>query len=255
MRRKDKGISKQKLLRANNFRDFEVFSFHCRTRRKGTSEDETEISVDYHREKLVFCIMFTGIIEAVGTVTEVLETGTNRSFWIKSPISKELKIDQSVAHDGVCLTVDELKDEMHRVTAVKETLSKTNLATWAPSRLINLERSMLMNGRLDGHLVQGHVDTTGSCIAVKEEAGSWLYTFSFSEQFANLLVEKGSASINGTSLTVFNVQRNSFQVAIIPYTYEHTNIHQLQPGSPVNLEFDIIGKYVLRNTQLQNKSY
>lgn len=197
--------------------------------------------------------MFTGIVEALGTVTEVIEAGSNRSFWIKSAISTELKIDQSVAHDGVCLTVDELKEGQHRVTAVKETLSKTNLVSWAPTRLINLERSMLMNGRLDGHLVQGHVDTTGTCSAVKEEAGSWLFTFSFPEKFANLLVEKGSASINGTSLTVFNVQRNNFSVAIIPYTYEHTNIHQLQPGSPVNLEFDIIGKYVLRNTMLQQR--
>jgi len=197
--------------------------------------------------------MFTGIIEAVGTVTEVIEAGSNRSFWIKSAISSELKIDQSVAHDGVCLTVDELKEDQHRVTAVKETLSKTNLVSWVPARLINLERSMLMNGRLDGHLVQGHVDTTGTCTAIKEEAGSWLFTFSFPEEFANLLVEKGSASVNGTSLTVFNVQRSSFSVAIIPYTYEHTNIHQLQRGAPVNLEFDIIGKYVLRNTMLQQR--
>ena len=197
--------------------------------------------------------MFTGIIEETGTVTEVIETGTNRSFWIKSAISSDLKIDQSVAHDGVCLTVDELKEGQHRVTAVKETLSKTNLITWATNRLINLERSMLINGRLDGHLVQGHVDTTGNCTEVKEEAGSWLFTFSFPEEFANLLVEKGSASVNGTSLTVFNVQRNSFNVAIIPYTYEHTNIHQLEPGTPVNLEFDIIGKYVLRNTTLQQR--
>jgi riboflavin synthase len=197
--------------------------------------------------------MFTGIIEAVGTVTEVIEARSNRSFWIKSAISSELKIDQSVAHDGVCLTVDELKEDQHRVTAIKETLSKTNLVSWVPARLINLERSMLMNGRLDGHLVQGHVDTTGTCTAIKEEAGSWLFTFSFPEEFANLLVEKGSASVNGTSLTVFNVQRSSFSVAIIPYTYEHTNIHQLQRGAPVNLEFDIIGKYVLRNTMLQQR--
>lgn len=197
--------------------------------------------------------MFTGIIEALGAVTEVIETGSNRSFWIKSAISSELKIDQSVAHDGVCLTVDELKEGQHRVTAVKETLSKTNLVSWAPTRLINIERSMLMNGRLDGHLVQGHVDTTGVCKAIKEEAGSWLFSFSFPEHFANLLVEKGSASINGTSLTIFNVERSDFSVAIIPYTYEHTNIHQLVPGSPVNLEFDIIGKYVLRNTMLQKQ--
>ena len=195
--------------------------------------------------------MFTGIIEAVGSVTEVIETGSNRSFWIKSAISSELKIDQSVAHDGVCLTVDELKEGQHRVTAVKETLSKTNLVSWGSTRLINLERSMLMNGRLDGHLVQGHVDTTGTCKEIKEEAGSWLFTFFFPEEFANLLVEKGSASVNGTSLTVFNVQRSNFSVAIIPYTYEHTNIHQLQAGSQVNIEFDIIGKYVLRNTMLQ----
>lgn len=195
--------------------------------------------------------MFTGIIEATGTVTEIIETGSNRSFWIKSAISSQLKIDQSVAHDGVCLTVDELKDGHHRVTAVKETLSKTNLVLWANDRLINLERSMLMNGRLDGHLVQGHVDTTGTCTAVTEQAGSWLFSFSFPEQFANLLVEKGSVSVNGTSLTVFDVQRSNFSVAIIPYTYEHTSIHQLKPGSPVNLEFDIIGKYVLRNTMLK----
>lgn len=195
--------------------------------------------------------MFTGIIEATGTITEIIETGSNRSFWIKSAISSELKIDQSVAHDGVCLTVDELKEGHHRVTAVKETLSKTNLVLWATDRLINLERSMLMNGRLDGHLVQGHVDTTGTCTAVSEQAGSWLFSFSFPEQFANLLVEKGSVSVNGTSLTVFDVQKSSFSVAIIPYTYEHTSIHQLKTGSPVNLEFDIIGKYVLRNTMLQ----
>ncbi len=250
MRRKDKGISKQNLFEVNNFSGKAYFLLTVNPITNGLNDKRVKIPVDYHREKLVFCTMFTGIIEAVGTITDVVEIGNNRSFWIKSPISTELKIDQSVSHDGVCLTVDELKGDQHRVTAVKETLSKTNLTTWAPSRLINLERSMLMNGRLDGHLVQGHVDSTGECLSIKEEAGSWLYTFSFPEQFANLLVEKGSASINGTSLTIFNVQRNNFTVAIIPYTYEHTNIHQLQPGSAINLEFDIIGKYVLRNAQL-----
>ncbi|ULQ58158.1 riboflavin synthase [Flavihumibacter rivuli] len=190
--------------------------------------------------------MFTGIIESLGTIAALETSGTNKIFWVSSPISHELKIDQSVAHNGVCLTVDALKDGQHRVTAIAETLEKTNLGELQPGDLLNLERCMVMNGRIDGHIVQGHVDGTGTCTGVKDLDGSWEYRFSIDPQFAPLIIEKGSICINGTSLTLFNVTTDSFSVAIIPYTYEHTNINQLVPGSKVNLEFDMIGKYVNR---------
>mgnify|MGYP006143852039 FL=1 len=195
--------------------------------------------------------MFTGIIEAIGFVTDIQQHGTNKTFWISSPVSKELKIDQSVAHNGVCLTVEEVKDGQHRVTAILETLEKTSLNNWQLQGIVNIERCLELHSRLDGHMVQGHVDTTGSCTSVEEQNGSWLYTFSFPESFAPLLVEKGSIALNGISLTVFNVSNNSFSVAIIPFTYEHTNMKEVEAGTVVNLEFDIIGKYVLRNRQLQ----
>ncbi|MBK8088767.1 MAG: riboflavin synthase [Chitinophagaceae bacterium] len=195
--------------------------------------------------------MFTGIIESVGLVNEIIETGTNKTFWISSPVSKELKVDQSVAHSGVCLTVEEVDGTRHRVTAIRETLEKSNLNTWSVHEKVNIERCLQFNGRLDGHMVQGHVDTTGICTNVEEQNGSWLYQFQFPENFASLIVEKGSISLNGISLTIFNVGTNAFNVAIIPYTYEHTNMQDIQTGSGVNLEFDIIGKYVMRSNQLQ----
>lgn len=194
--------------------------------------------------------MFTGIIESVGIVTEIILNGTNKTFWISSPVSKELKVDQSVAHSGVCLTVEEIKGKLHRVTAILETLEKSSLNSWAINEKVNIERCLQINGRLDGHMVQGHVDTTGICTGVEEQNGSWLYQFQFPQHFASLIVEKGSVSLNGISLTVFNVGRSSFNVAIIPYTYEHTNMQDMKKGSIVNIEFDIIGKYVLRNKQL-----
>ena len=198
--------------------------------------------------------MFTGIIEATGAITGIETNGTNKTFWISSPVSHELKIDQSVAHNGVCLTVEEVKDGQHKVTAIAETLDKTNLGAWENHHLINIERCLLMNARLDGHMVQGHVDTTGTCIKSTELDGSWEYTFQFPTRFAALLVEKGSIAVNGISLTVFNVGSDRFSVAIIPYTYEHTNMQSVKEGVTVNLEFDIIGKYVLRNAQLHKSS-
>ena len=194
--------------------------------------------------------MFTGIIESVGEVKNLYEAGTNRTFWIESPLSHEFTIDQSVAHDGVCLTVEEVSGNRHRVTAVLETLEKTALREWATGRIINLEQSLLPSKRLDGHFVQGHVDTTGTCEAIKDQMGSFEVLFSFPEPFAPLLIEKGSISLNGISLTIFDVKRNSFKVAIIPYTWEHTNLKQIKQGDPVNLEFDMVGKYIRRHLQL-----
>lgn len=190
--------------------------------------------------------MFTGIIEALGIVQSIEKQGTNVTFRISSPISPELKIDQSVSHNGVCLTVEEVKEGIHTVTAIDETLKKTNLAAWREGSLVNLERCMMMNGRLDGHIVQGHADTTAICIEKKDAGGSWEYRFQFPRQFAALVIEKGSVSLNGISLTVFNADENSFSAAIIPYTYTHTNIQEVKEGSAVNIEFDIIGKYVNR---------
>lgn len=190
--------------------------------------------------------MFTGIIEAFGIIHSIEKQGTNTAFWISSPFSDELKADQSVSHNGVCLTVEEVKDSMHKVTAIEETLKKTNLSEWDKGTLVNVERCMTMNGRIDGHIVQGHVDTTAICTEKKDADGSWEFRFEFPKQFAALVIEKGSISINGISLTVFNVDDHSFSVAIIPYTYTHTNIQQAKEGSTVNIEFDMIGKYVNR---------
>jgi riboflavin synthase len=190
--------------------------------------------------------MFTGIIESIGKVESVEVHENNKVFWVSSPISPELKVDQSVSHDGVCLTVEEIKNNQHRVTAIDETMKKTNLHTWHLGSVINLERSMQMNGRIDGHIVQGHVDATAECIERKNAGGSWEYKFRFPEGFAALVIEKGSISINGTSLTIFNITNDTFSVAIIPYTFEYTSINQVEKGSIVNIEFDMIGKYVNR---------
>ena len=194
--------------------------------------------------------MFTGIIENTGIIKAIQANGSNKTFWVASPLSNELKVDQSISHNGVCLTVEEVQDGMHRVTAIDETLLKTNLSEWQVNTVVNLERCMQMNGRLDGHIVQGHVDTTAKCIALIEKEGSWEFTFSFSKEFGALVIEKGSVSINGTSLTCFAVHNNSFSVAIIPYAYNHTNIGSLEKGSIVNIEFDVIGKYVSRLAEL-----
>ncbi len=195
--------------------------------------------------------MFTGIIECIGKVEAVTEEGSNRSFWIASEISDQLKIDQSVSHSGVCLTVDALEPGKHRVTAIAETLSKTNLGQWEADTIVNLERCMLMNGRLDGHIVQGHVDTIALCIERNELDGSWVYTFRFPAESAALVIEKGSIAVNGISLTCFDVTADTFTIAVIPYTFEHTNICGVNTGNAVNIEFDILGKYIQRNLALK----
>jgi len=188
--------------------------------------------------------MFTGIIEEIGLVTEIRQDGGNVHFTIQSNLSNELKIDQSVAHNGCCLTVVGLSPDQHVVTAIHETLQKTNLGRWTIGSKINLERCMSLNGRLDGHIVQGHVDGLARCVEITDENGSWRYRFDYQSEFVT--VEKGSITINGTSLTVVDSEDQSFAVCIIPYTYEHTNFHTLVAGDEVNLEFDIIGKYVAR---------
>lgn len=190
--------------------------------------------------------MFTGIIETLGRVVELRHEQGNLHVTVESAISHELKIDQSVAHNGVCLTVVALADGRHTVTAIEETLNKTNLNALRTGDLVNLERCMQMNARLDGHIVQGHVDQTAKCVGFNELDGSWEYTFEYDPAVGNVTVEKGSICVNGISLTVVNSRENSFSVAIIPYTYEHTNLQQVREGDTVNLEFDIIGKYVAR---------
>ncbi|WP_194973213.1 riboflavin synthase [Aquiflexum lacus] len=190
--------------------------------------------------------MFTGIIETLGTVTHIEKEGTNVHFDIASPITDQLTIDQSVAHNGVCLTVVAVGSEHYRVTAIDETLNKTNLGSWSKGGKVNLERCMSANGRFDGHIVQGHVDQIGIVDNITENDGSWIFDFSFDSATGNVTVEKGSITINGTSLTCFNSKNGKFTVAIIPYTYEHTNFHELKIGDKVNLEFDIIGKYIQR---------
>lgn len=192
--------------------------------------------------------MFTGIIESLGRVIDLQRDKENLHLIIGSDISNELKVDQSVAHNGVCLTVVSLSDGTHTVTAISETLNKTNLGQLRIGDLVNLERCMQMNGRLDGHIVQGHVDQTAQCTEAKELAGSWEYTFTYDPSLGNITVEKGSICVNGISLTVVNSKHDSFNVAIIPYTFEHTNMQHLKKGDTVNLEFDIIGKYVAKLT-------
>jgi riboflavin synthase len=190
--------------------------------------------------------MFTGIIEATGVVVSVSDQGSNKTFLISAPIAPSLRIDQSLSHDGVCLTVESISGESYRVTAIAETLSKTCISQWRTGSRINLERCLQVNGRLDGHMVQGHIDTTARCILKENQAGSWLFRFEFPVSFRNLIIEKGSVALNGISLTCFDVSDSAFSVAIIPFTFEHTNIGELVPGSPVNIEFDLIGKYIAR---------
>lgn len=190
--------------------------------------------------------MFTGIVETLGTVVAIEKEGTNIHFTIKSNFTNELKIDQSVAHNGVCLTVVAINNDLYTVTAIQETLEKTTLNTFKINDVVNLERGMKLGDRLDGHIVQGHVDQTGTCIAIKEENGSWVYTFKYDQSLGNVTIEKGSITVNGTSLTVVNSKNNEFSVAIIPYTYENTVFKHLKTGDAINLEFDVIGKYVAR---------
>jgi len=194
--------------------------------------------------------MFTGIIETTGLIKDVIINGLNKTFWIESSLSPEFKVDQSVSHSGACLTIEEIKGSLHRVTAIDETLQKTNLAGWAVGSLVNIERCLPLNGRLDGHFVQGHVDTTGTCLNRIEKDGSWEFEIEFPEKFAELIIEKGSVCLNGISLTAFNVSKNNFSVAIIPYTLEHTNIKQAKVGDIVNIEFDMVGKYITRKISL-----
>lgn len=191
--------------------------------------------------------MFTGIIEALGTVQAIEKKGTNAFFTIASPISGGLKIDQSLSHNGACLTVVALSEGAHHVVTVDETLRRTNLGAWQPGALVNLERCLQMGGRLDGHLVQGHVDTLAECLAVEDLGGSWRFRFRYPAEHAHLLVDKGSVCLNGVSLTVVEPRGDEFSVAIIPYTWEHTNFKTLRPGHTVNIEFDIIGKYLARH--------
>ena len=190
--------------------------------------------------------MFTGIIESIGMLKKIQKEGSNTHFCIESSISESLKIDQSVAHNGVCLTVTNIEGDCHWVTAIEETLSKSNLGEMSPGSQLNLERCMLNNGRFDGHIVQGHVDQVGKCENIVSQDGSWLIDISYDATQGNITVEKGSITVNGVSLTCFNSADDRFRVAIIPYTFDHTNFHLLKKGDSVNLEFDIIGKYVNR---------
>ncbi|PQB05433.1 riboflavin synthase [Aureitalea marina] len=193
--------------------------------------------------------MFTGIIEEVGLVKELRQAGDNIQFNIEAKITPELKIDQSVAHNGVCLTVIAIEGNNYWVEAIEETLVKSNLGTLGKNDLVNLERAMKLGDRLDGHIVQGHVDQVGTCLEARELDGSWTYRFQYDPSLGNVTIEKGSITVNGVSLTVVDSENSSFSVAIIPYTYKHTSFNQLQVGDKVNLEFDVIGKYVQRISQ------
>lgn len=188
--------------------------------------------------------MFTGIIETLGEIVGIAHEQTNVHFTVRSEITNELKIDQSVAHNGCCLTVVAIEGDNYVVTAIQETINRTNLGSWKIGSKVNLERCMLLGARLDGHIVQGHVDTTATCISVENQAGSWKYTFTYSDQQPT--VQKGSVTVNGVSLTVVDSEPGLFSVCIIPYTHEHTNFHTFEKGTIVNLEFDIIGKYVAK---------
>ncbi len=201
-------------------------------------------------QKPEICPMFTGIIEALGKVEEIRTEGSNKIFRISSPLSANLKVDQSLAHDGACLTIEAVSGNSHQVTAIAETLEKTNLHQWRMGQWINLERSLLVSSRLDGHFVQGHVDTTGVLRNSINREGSQELEFEFPEQFAPLVIEKGSICINGVSLTAWDITSNSLKVGIIPYTFKHTNLQHLEASGIVNLEFDMIGKYITRKLNL-----
>ena len=189
--------------------------------------------------------MFTGIVEKIGRGAKISLQGKNRHFFIESELAPELKIDQSVAHNGVCLTVVGIQGKVYEVVAIDETLQKTSLGTWQVGDRVNLERAMKLGDRLDGHIVQGHVDQVGICHAIEDAEGSRVFTFHYDPSIGNMTIEKGSITVNGVSLTVVNSQKGAFSVAVIPYTYEHTSFHTLKQGDKVNLEFDVIGKYVL----------
>ena len=190
--------------------------------------------------------MFTGIIETLGTLTQKVKENDNLHLTVSSSITNELKIDQSVAHNGICLTVVAINNDEYTVTAIKETIDKTNIGDWQVGDQLNIERAMKLGDRLDGHIVQGHFYQTATCTAIEEANGSWYFTFEYDPSLENITIEKGSITINGTSLTVVNSKLNSFSVAIIPYTYENTNFHNFKVGTKVNLEFDVVGKYVKR---------
>ncbi|MBC5840279.1 riboflavin synthase [Flavobacterium sp. F-380] len=190
--------------------------------------------------------MFTGIIETLGTIQEIKKEQNNLHITVESAITTELKVDQSVSHNGICLTVVATNNNAYTVTAIDETVQKTNIGNWIVGNQVNLERAMKLGDRLDGHIVQGHVDQVGACIQASETSGSWFYTFEYDASLNNLTIEKGSITINGVSLTVVNSKKNQFSVAIIPYTYEHTNFKEFSIGTKVNLEFDVIGKYVAK---------
>ncbi|MBA9073108.1 riboflavin synthase [Flavobacterium gossypii] len=195
--------------------------------------------------------MFTGIIETLGAVKDLRKEGENIHITVSSSITNELKIDQSVSHNGVCLTVVGILDDQYTVTAIKESIDKTNIGDWKIGDLLNLERGMKLGDRLDGHIVQGHVDQIGICKSIEEADGSWYYTFEYDPALSNITIEKGSITVNGVSLTVVNSKKNEFSVAIIPYTHEHTNFKNFEIGTKINLEFDVIGKYVSRLHQLR----
>lgn len=195
--------------------------------------------------------MFTGIIETLAKITNIQQDNTNKHFQIESNLANELKIDQSIAHNGVCLTVVKIENNIHTVTAVEETLQKTSLNDWKIGDYVNLERCLAFGGRIDGHIVQGHVDQIGVCKNIEDRQGSWFFTFEYGEEEGNITVEKGSICVNGVSLTVVNAKKNEFSVAIIPYTYAHTQFQYLKIGQKVNLEFDILGKYI--KTYLKNQ--
>ncbi len=188
--------------------------------------------------------MFTGIIETIGTIKDLRIENSNLHITVSSTITNELKIDQSVSHNGVCLTVVDIENDSFTVTAIKETIDKTNIGNWEIGSLVNLERAMKLGDRLDGHIVQGHVDQLGICTYIEEANGSWYYTFEYDVNLNNITIEKGSITVNGVSLTVVNSKKNEFSVAIIPYTYEHTNFKTFKVGTKINLEFDVIGKYI-----------
>ena len=198
--------------------------------------------------------MFTGIIEAFGEIKDISIDKSNRVFYIKSELASQLKVDESISHNGICLTIENIQNETYRITAIEETLKKTNAGNWKKNDLINLERAMKINDRLDGHIVQGHVDGTGICVDKKNKEGSTEFTFEYDERFAPLIIEKGSICVNGVSLTAFNVSNEHFTVAIIPYTFSHTNFHSLNEKDTVNLEFDILGKYVQRRMNINLSS-
>jgi riboflavin synthase len=196
--------------------------------------------------------MFTGIIETAATIAQIERDNDNINITLNCPFIPELKVDQSLSHDGVCLTVVAITDDSYTVTAIKETLEKTNLGGWSVGSEVNLERAMKLGDRLDGHIVQGHVDQVGTCISVEDAAGSWYFTFQYEAGPENITIEKGSITVNGVSLTVVNSKANEFSVAIIPYTYEHTNFKNIKAGTVVNLEFDVVGKYVARLHSLRS---